>query len=269
LIPRSLPGALFALFFAVPSLSIAAAPSFALPQGAKAAWVVPQGKALPANARFEVDPAGGVWLLPVPRLLLGADGAALVLDDELRDLAFSGKELSVASDRAAGGLALRKLKSGLAGTLKRQMLLPGPGWRLAEGPDGAVAFGFDPEQDKALLFRLKDRRKVLAWPERVLAAVGAEGAWFLSTPSGIQRISSSGAVQAWGALPGGASSLAWVQGAGLAAAGPLGVGLFSAAGKLRPLLDAKGPRVRGRGANLYVLLPDQGGVLKITGLGAR
>jgi hypothetical protein len=230
---------------------------------------VPQGKALSANARFEVDGGGAIWLLPVPRLLLGADGAGLVLDEELRDLAFSGGELSIATDRAAGGLALRKVKGGLAGKLKRQLLLPGPGWRLAEGPEGAVAFGFDAELGKALLFRVKDRRKVLAWPERVLAAVGADGAWFLSTPSGIQRVSAAGTVQAWGALPGGASSLAWIQGAGLAAAGPMGVGLFSAAGKLRPLLDAKGPRVRARGANLYVLLPDQGGVLKITGLGAR
>jgi hypothetical protein len=247
----------------------AAAPSLALPPGAKAVWALPQGAALPAGARFEVDAAGSVWLLPMPRLLTRADGAALVLDEMARDLVFDGRELLLATDLAAGGLKLRQLKGGLAAKVQRKLMLPGPGWRLAAGSDGAVAFGFDADQGRSLLFRVQDRHKVLAWPERVLAAVGTAEGWFLATPSGIQRVSKAGALQAWGVLPGGASSLAWVQGAGLAAAGPKGAGLFTAAGKLQPLLDAQSPRVRARGSDLYVLLPEAGGVLKITGLGAR
>jgi hypothetical protein len=254
---------------AISGFGQAAEPSFALPAGAKASWVLPQGAALPSQARFEVDAKGGIWLLPVPRLLMGADGARVVLDEMAHDLAFSGPELLLGTDLATGGLKLRNLKDGLAAKVKRQLMLPGPGWRLASSPHGAVVYGFDAEQGKSLLFRVKDRHKVLAWPERVLAAVGSDDAWFLSTPSGIQRISNGGALQAWGRLPGGASSLAWLEGVGLAAAGPKGVGIFSAAGKLRPLLDAKSPRVRARGSDLYVLLPEEGGVLKITGLGAR
>jgi hypothetical protein len=240
-----------------------------LPRGAKAAWAVPEGAALPAGARFDVDAKGGVWLLPVSRVLTRADGVGLVLEQEMRDLAFDGGELRLASDLAAGGLRLTDVKGKVSGKVKPLLLAPGPGWRLAEGgTDGVVAFGWDEDAGRSALVRLNDRRKVLQWPERVLAAVAGGGAWYLATPSGVQRVSREGKAQPWGAVPGGISSLAWVEGAGLAAGGPQGVSLFTAAGKRRPLVSAKAPRVRGKSGALYVLLPSQGGVLKITGLSA-
>ena len=244
--------------------------SLRLPEGAKAAWAVAPGPALPPAARFDVDAKGGVWFLPAPRALIRADGLALALDDDARDLAFAGAKLCLATDLAAGDLKLRKRKAGVSAKLRRQLLLPSPDWRLAKGgPDGAVAFGWDPEAGRSVLVRVADRRKLLVWPERVLAADGTADAWFLATASGVERVSRQGASSRWGSLPGGVSSLAWVEGAGLAVAGPQGAALFQGPGKRLPLVSSKFARVRSRAGALYLLLPAQGGVLKITGLGVR
>lgn len=240
-----------------------------LPKGAKAAWVLHQDQALPSGSRFEVDADGKAWVLTGPRVLFGSNGGVLVLDEAVRDIAFGGSQLIACTDLAAGSLRFHKVKGRNAAKVKRQMLLPEPSWRLAAGPDSAAVIGFDPDKGRGELFRVKDQRKLLEWPARILAAVGTTDAWFIATPTGIQRISFSGKVQAWGALPGGVSSLAWVQGAGLAAAGPQGVALFAAPNKALPLSDAKSARVRARGSKLYVLLPEQGGVMQVTGLGAQ
>lgn len=244
-------------------------PRLKLPDGAKAAWAVAPGPALPSTARFDVDAQGGLWFLPTTRALIRADGLALVLEEEARDLAFSGSKLSLVTDLAAGDLKLHKHQAGVSAKVQRQLLLPSPDWRLAKGgPDGAVAFGWDPDAGQSVLVRVSDRRKLLAWPERVLAAEGTADAWFLATASGIQRVSRQGVSKHWGTVPGGVSSLAWVEGAGLAAAGPLGAALFSGPGKVKPLVNAKFARVRAHAGALYLLLPEQGAVLKITGLGA-
>lgn len=260
------------LLLATLPLALAAAsdePKLLLPKGGKAKWVLHQDSALPDGSRFEVDADGKAWLLTGPRVLFGSNGAVLVLDEPVRDIAFGGSRLVASTDLAAGTLVTRKVKGRLAAKVKRQMLLPEPSWRLASGPQSAAVIGFDAGTGKGQLYRVDDQRKILEWPARILAATGADGAWFLATPNGIHRVSSTGGVQAWGQLPGGVSSLAWVEGLGLAAAGPQGVGLFSAPRKVKALSDAKGARVRGRGGKLYVMLPAQGGIMQITGSGAQ
>jgi hypothetical protein len=260
----------WALLLCLAPLTLSAEPDFQLllPKGAQAEWVMKSGRALPPGSRFEVDPDGHAWVLAGPRVLLSVDGNLLVLDQPLHDLVFGGSQLVASTDRVAGSLALRKLKGGMAASVKPQMLLPDAAWRLAAGPE-AAAFGFDDEKGRSFLFRVRDQRKILEWPQRILAAVGTKDAWFLSTPSGIERISLSGATQSWGSFPGGASSLAWVEGTGLAAAGPLGVGLFVKPGHLIPLSGARTVRVRARASHLYILVPEQGGVLRIKGLGQQ
>jgi len=267
---RLSPGLLLGLLFsAVPLISAPVGPGLLLPSGAKAAWVLAPGKALPAVTRFDIDAGGGLWLLPVPRVLTRGDGLSLVMEKEVRDLAFAPGSLRLVTDSVAGSLRLKKHKAGLAGQLQPKLILPSPAGRLAKGgPDGVVAFGWEADNARSVLYRVDDRRKVLVWPERVLAAEGTASSWFLATPSGIVRVSRQGQASRWGSLPGGVSSLAWVEGAGLVAAGPQGAALFRDAGKLLPLVVAKSPRVRSRGSALYVLLPEQGGVLKITGLAA-
>lgn len=240
-----------------------------LPQGAKAAWLLHQAKPLPRLSRFEVDSQDNVWVLMGPRILFGSNGGTLVLEAPIHDVAFGGAQLYASTDSVAGPLSLHRHKNFMLAKVKSQLLLPDPSWRLAAGPASAAVIGFDAESGKGQLFRVEDQRKVLEWPARILAAVGTADAWFLSTPAGIQRISSSGERKFWGLLPGGASSLAWVQGAGLVAAGPRGVALFRSPGKLLGLSDAADARVRARGAKLFVLLPEEGGVMQITGLGGQ
>jgi hypothetical protein len=258
-----------AIFFSHPLWAVDPHAGLLLPAGAKAAWVLAPGRALPATTRFDVDPDGRLWLLPVSRILSCSSGLMVALEKEVRDFAFSSQSLRLATDSVAGGLTLHKTARGLSGKVDRKLILPEGVWRLAKGgPDGVVAFGWEAENGHSVLYRVDDRRKVLVWPERVLAAEGTASAWFLATPGGIVRVSRQGEAKRWGSLPGGISSLAWVEGAGLVAAGPQGAALFKDAGKLLPLVVAKSPRVRARGNALYVLLPEQGGVLKITGLAA-
>ena len=256
------------IFTASGLLAATAFPQLSLPKGANATWATPPGEAVPATARFDVDAKGGVWFLPAPRILVRADGLGLVLDQGARDLIFSKEGLRVSSDTIAGPLQLKKLKSGWTAKIKSQLVLPSAAWRLAKGgPDAVVSFGWDEATNQSVVVRLLDRRKVLEWPERVLAAEGTQDAWFLATPSGVQRVSRQGASSFWGTLPGGVSSLAWVEGAGLAVAGPQGAALFTSPGKRLPLVKSLSPRVRALGPDLYILLPEFGGVLKITGLG--
>ena len=244
-------------------------PGLFLPAGAKSAWVLAPGKALAVSARFDVDPLGGVWVLPVPHALIRADGLGLVLEKEARDLAFGSGGLCLSTDLVAGPLRLHEGDKSRSGWIERKLLLPSSAWRLAKGgSDGVVAFGWDAESSQSVLYRVKDRHKVLAWPDRILAAEGSDSAWSLATPGGAFRVTRQGSATAWGQLPGGISSLTWLEGAGLVVAGPDGAALMTAPGKLKPLILAKSPRVRAHGGALYVLLPEQGGVLKITGLGA-
>ena len=240
----------------------------ALPTGAKAAWLIQPGKALPSGTRFDLDRQGNVWLLPVPNLLTRVDGAGVAMREPVRDLVFVNGVLSLVSDIAAGGLQVLKREHVRSGSVRRQLLLPGPGWRLADGgAAGAVAYGVDQDSGQSWLLRLKDRRKLLALPERILAVLGRPDGWYLSTPGGLLKVTSAGTVTHLGRVPGGASSLAWVDKAGLVAAGPQGAALVSG-GKAWPFLLTPNPRVRARGANLYVLVPFNGAVLKITGLHA-
>ena len=241
-----------------------------LPAGSKAAWVMHQEKPLPEGSRFDIDKEGHAWVLMGPRILFASDGSTVVMEKPLRDIAFGGSYLAAATDLAVGRLELRLMKKRvLVAKVHPQLLLPEPSWRLASNTASPAVIGFDGERGRGLLFRVDDQHKILEWPERILAAVGTEGAWFLSTPSGIERVAPNGAHQYWGVLPGGASSLAWVKDAGLAVAGPQGVAFFRAPNKIMGLSDAKGARVRARGNKLYVLLPEQGGVMQVTGLGAQ
>ncbi len=108
------------------------------------------------------------------------------------------------------------------------------------------------------------RRRVLA------AAEGTTDAWFLATASGIRADAPGRASQNTGARCRGVSAAsAWVGRIRFGGGGPLrGRPFLRSPGKVKPLLNAKFVRVRSHAGALYLLLPEQGAVLKITGLGA-
>lgn len=261
---RSVPALLLAL-----SLSAALPADSGLlraPKGLKTAWAWGPGPALPESARFSAD-AKRVWLLSRPNFLVSSDKMGLILLFKADDLAQDAQgKLWLCDARAAGTLDPAPDRGSAA--LKRQLLLPGPAWRLADGGDqGMLAYGSDPEDHRAKVLRLRDRRTLFELDRRILALQSTPRGLVVATPEGLLLLSANGSLEALG-FGRAVRSLAWVEGAGLAAATEDGAWLIPEQGKAVPVLSSKGVRLRAVGSSLYALLPSRGGVLRLQGLQA-
>lgn len=218
-----------------------------VPKGVEASWIYKSEKPAASAPAFDIDPKGGLWMLPHPRLLSLPSGGALPSKEDLRDLAFDAKgRLYLISDRAAGTLQVLPKDEDKRRwvRVKEKMLLPGPGWRLASGAESMLCWGYNPETKMHEVWRLKDRRKLFESKDRIQALL-PEGGKFKAAQGGISHYArlESGAVFAAGATE------VWLQGG----AKPL------------PLLEAPYARIRARGRSLYIALRD-GGILKLEGL---
>lgn len=241
-------------------------PSLRLPKGLQAEWVLGPGAAFKPSARLLVE-HGQAWILAQPHALLSSRGEGLVLVDAALDADFDGqRRLWVSTERAAGMLKLDA--KGRSAALRPKLLLPSPAWRLADGGgQGMLAYGSDPADGKAKALRLRDRRSLLEWPAHILGLQNTPQGLVLADPSGLWLINADGKPRAL-AFPRAARSMAWVDGAGLAVATEDGAWLLPLDGGPTPFLSAEGLRLRADGADLYVLLPAQGGVLRLRGLKA-
>ncbi len=244
-------------------------PRFFLPKGVQASWLVKPEQDLPPDCRFDVDSKGRAYLLVHPRILRLPTGSALPLKEDVRDLLLtSSDKLYLLSDRAAGPAELKgpDEEERTWARVKEKLLLPGAGWRLAEGgSQGVLAYGYNPDTQRYEAYRLRDRRKLLESEERIQALCADGGSLVAALPGRLLRFSEGSKPKE--VSSGGATQLVQVPGLGLAAAHPQGLTLIRAGRKPVPILEAAFPKIRARGGDLYVMLRE-GGILKLSGLAA-
>ncbi len=243
--------------------SEAGAPQLVALPGLKAKFSFQAEQALKPETRFDLDADGKPWVLANPHLIL-LSGSGVSSRESLRDILFDGKRLLGASDTALGVLKAGAKKQPRV-KLGERILLDESGWSLARGGEqGALAYGLNSKTGQTQIIRLRDRKTLLHWPERVLAiTAGPEGLYF-ATPSGLKQVDAQGqakAVECGGLKP---HSLAWVEGTGLALAAGEEVWL-QRQGKLWPLLKARATLLRSHGNVLHALVPSQGGIIQIQG----